>query len=146
MGLQALDAEEIVQETFLMLWAQRDTLDENKSVVGLIKVISKRLIIKKIQKEIRERDYQEYKKYFSRNSDASLEKEILWNEIIKEIEKGITELPDGKKEILNLVVNDGLSIKEVAEKLKISERTVESQLYQARKKLKIYLKKRGLEV
>lgn len=145
MGLQIHDAEEVVQDTFLMIWSQRETLDEGKSVAGLIKVISKRLIIKRIQKIAAERNYQAYQSYFNSPSTSSLVTEVLWKEIMDEIEKGIAELPEGKRKVLKLVKNEGLTIKEVAKKLDISERSAENQLYRARKMLKKYLEQRGFE-
>ena len=53
-----------------------------------------------------------------------------------EIWKMIRELPEGRKEIFNLVAIDGFTYREAAEKLELNENTLKWHVAEARKQLK----------
>jgi len=52
----------------------------------------------------------------------------------------IQKLPQGYRTVFNMYVIDGYSHKEISEVLSISESTIKSQLFKARKQLQIKLK------
>lgn len=136
MGLSVEEAEDIVQESFIQLWRQRESIDSEKNIGGLIKIIAKRLIYKKYSKlrlmrELFEQNLDEqsiidYES--SKDEEENVDKEILLTII--------NNLPRERKKILNLYYTEGLSAKEIAEYLNISVRTVENQLYRTKKDIK----------
>jgi RNA polymerase sigma-70 factor (ECF subfamily) len=68
--------------------------------------------------------------------DNSTEESILYEEIKSFSTKAIASLPKGQQEVFSLKFSEQLTADEIAEKLQISKRTVENQLYKATKKLK----------
>ena len=72
------------------------------------------------------------------NTDENIEEDNK-NRIKAIIETAIEQLPPKAKEIFRLAKQEGLSIKEIAQHLKISNKTVENQLTIAYKKMRQYL-------
>lgn len=131
MGLSQEDSEEIVQDTYIQFWRQRETLNEKDGVLGLLKIIAKRLVYKKLnaKKEvislsaIPEKEDKEVN-----NKEQPIDKELL--------EKYLEELPKNQGLIIRLFYLQGLSNEEISDYLNISIRTVENSLYRAKLKLK----------
>lgn len=130
------EAEEIVQEVFYRVWYYRENIDPALSFKNYIITIAKRLIFNKAKKKV----YQvTYEKYFKLNHEAfhnSLEEYLNFRQLDDQINQKISELPPKRREIFILSRQQGLSHKEIAEKLNISTNTVESQITKAVKFLK----------
>lgn len=141
MGLNKEDAEEIVQDTFTQFWKQRNLIDEHSGVLGLLKLIAKRLVIKKInKKEISTLNIlDEVKKDLS---DSDLRVTINSNLIKANVEK----LPLVQKKVITMFYMEGLTTIEIADYMKTSVRTVENNIYRAKKKLKIIFETQNLEI
>lgn len=67
----------------------------------------------------------------SRSPEEILEE----RENIAEIRRIIAELPEPVQEILDLYYKTDLTMKEIAEKLQLNQRTVETRIYRARKEI-----------
>ena len=72
--------------------------------------------------------------------------DITYNSLQQYINELVNQLPDRRKEIFIKSRFDGLSIKEIAEELKISHKTVENQLSHALKFLRTNLNKESIPV
>lgn len=138
---------DIVQEIFHELWENRQTTFIKTSV----KAYLFRVLHNKCLNYIRDRKVEE--KYVSfvdfklketellfYNQDWEGYKSIFFQEVLQIFKKSMEELPEGCREVMLLSRVEGLSNKEIAEKLDISLRTVENQIYRALKILKVNLK------
>ena len=136
MGLSKENAEEVVQDTFIQFWRQRKTIDEHSGILGLLQIIAKRLVIKKIKSEVQVVEFNADKLSLqsdTSNLDSTFNSELLSTKLQK--------LPYAQKQIINLFYIEGLSTIEISEHLGVSGRTVENNLYRAKKKLKKILSK-----
>ena len=136
MGLSKENAEEVVQDTFIQFWRQRKTIDEDSGILGLLQIIAKRLVIKKINAEVKVFEFNPDKQNSevdTTNLNAPFNSELLNTKLEK--------LPFAQKQIINLFYIQGLSTIEISEYLGVSGRTVENNLYRAKKKLKKILNK-----
>lgn len=144
MNLSSEDAEEIVQEVFLIIWKNRQNLNSELSFNAYLLAILKSLIIKKSKKEAKRIAYEVYTLSTKEIESNETESEIEYSEFeqisISEIEK----LPKTQKEIFKMKNYDHLQSGEIAEKLGISKRTVESHIYVATKSIKNKLQKKYL--
>ncbi|GAB3004420.1 RNA polymerase sigma-70 factor [Cyclobacterium sediminis] len=136
MYLNRQDSEEVVQEVFLKVWEKRATLDSTLSFNAYLLAIMKSRIFKRSKKQALEIAYQKYNIHFLKKSDNSTEEQILFEEIKSFSNRAIATLPKGQKEVISLRFSEQMTSEEIAEKLHISKRTVENQLYKATKKLK----------
>jgi RNA polymerase sigma-70 factor (ECF subfamily) len=144
MNLSTEDAEEIVQEVFLIIWKNRQNLNSELSFNAYLLSILKSLIIKKSKKEAKRIAFEVYTLSTQELESNETELDIEYSEFerisISEIEK----LPKTQKEIFKMKNYENLHAGEIAEKLGISKRTVESHIYVATKAIKNKLQKKYL--
>ena len=130
------DAEEVVQETFLKIWERRKDLDSSLSLHSYIFKIAFNFIQKKIIRNLRE---DEVKHQFTDelvNFDFRTSQMVNYHFLLEHINDLLDKLPPRQKEIIELRKLEGYSLKEIASKLDISVKTVETHLRLALKFLK----------
>jgi RNA polymerase sigma-70 factor (ECF subfamily) len=130
------DSEGIVQEVFLTLWRKRADIKINQDIGSYLFSITYNTIRKHFRKLARER---KHLKEFSKTvltEDDSTNSKIEYSNLLEIAESAIELLPSRQKTIYHYSMRDGLSTKEIADKLDISTRTVENHLYRAKSQLK----------
>jgi len=135
------DSEGVVQVVFLTLWRKRTEINVNQDIGSYLFTITYNTIRKHFRKLARER---KHLKEFSKSvltEDDSTNSIIEYNNLLEIAESAIELLPSRQKTIYHYSMREGLTTKEIAEKLEISTRTVENHLYRA----KSHLKKRILD-
>lgn len=123
------EAEELVQEVFMKIWEKRSELKKELSFKSFLFTISFNII----KKHFRTRTYlAEYMKTgISEVSDMHTSQKISHDSLQQYIFKLVDLLPKHRKEIFKKSRFEGKSIKEIAEELKISHKTVENQITDA---------------
>ena len=132
-------AENIVQDIFLKIWQNRNTLDPSK----MIKTYLFTAVKNESLKHLRHADvHKRWAEFISLSQDSAIdpEKTLSENETKKEIENAISSLPEKCREIFTMNKFDKLKYREIAEILNISVKTVETQMGRALKKLREKLK------
>ena len=132
-------AREIVQDFFVHLFQNRGSLAINTSLKAyLFQSVRNRCLnhIRRNQSHRRHLDQYKYEQESSEDMEARIRETELEHRIFKIVE----ELPPQCKNIFNLSRVKGLSNGEIAEKLQISKRTVETQISSALKILRNKLK------
>jgi RNA polymerase sigma-70 factor (ECF subfamily) len=132
-------AEEIVQDFFVKIWEKREQLKIETSFNNYLFRSVKNLCINYIQhNKIKLRHAQNViSKMENIYSDDYSFPEI---ELAQIIEESINSLPEKRREIFRLSRQDGLKYQEIADKLNISIKTVETQITLALKTLRDKLK------
>jgi RNA polymerase sigma-70 factor, ECF subfamily len=132
-------SEEIVQEMFIALWEQRDTLNITTSIRSFLYTSAKNRSLNHIrnsQTRIRHEDE------FAREQTSKVSHIINFceqEELTYLIDQAITELPEQCRIIFEMNRNQNHTYKEIAQQLNISPKTVENQMSIALKKLRITL-------
>ena len=128
-------AEDIAQQTFITIWTKRHKLASIKSPKSYLYSIGYNTYIDYYRK-IKKQDvfFDELREKALRNSIVE-DKEIL-EKRLKKLKIIIDSLPERCKEILELNKLNGLRYKEIAVKLDISKKTVESQMRIAFQKIR----------
>lgn len=135
-------AEGVVQETMIWLWENKSTLIPEMSLKSLLFTIVKNKCLNHINRERRRTEIYEsitnkYEEQFE-NPNFYLEQEmmVLYTKAIK-------SLPAAFREAFELSRSEGMTHKEIAEKLEVSVQTVNYRIGNAldllRKELKDYL-------
>lgn len=135
--LSTEEAEEITQEVFITVWENREKIDAEMSFSAYIFGIAKHKIFNLIRKKYY---YNQYLEKSKNNNEINGEDEILNHELQKLINECIESLPPKRKEIFKLSREEGLTYKEIAKKLNISENTVDVQIRKSLKQLQEVLK------
>jgi RNA polymerase sigma-70 factor (family 1) len=131
------DAEEVVQDVFLKIWNNRESIKLHLSFKAYICTISKNLILKSLQKKVLKETLDKYVNNVT-ISDTPIE-QMEVREIENLLEEIISKLPPRKQKIFLLNIYQEKSIEEIANELGLSRRTVESHIYQTRALLKAKL-------
>ncbi|MFH0895262.1 MAG: RNA polymerase sigma-70 factor [Bacteroidota bacterium] len=132
-------AREIVQEAFLNMWEKRDGMDPNRSVNSYITTsVHNRCL-----------NYLRDNKKFNRNlldlegllliSDKSPADRMVENELAEKIQAALNELPEKCREVFLLSRNENLKYQEIADRLGISIKTVETQMSKALAHMRVQL-------
>lgn len=130
-----MSAEDIVQQTFVCLWKDREKLSDSKSPKNYLYAIAHNRYIDFINKEKKRDKIMDgvYEKALrDRINDDNEDLELR----IKKMNDIIESLPPKCKEILKMNKIDGLKYKEIAAKKGISIKTVEAQMSVAFKKIR----------
>jgi RNA polymerase sigma-70 factor (ECF subfamily) len=129
-----VEAEEIVQETFLKIWETRHRIDEKQNFNTYLISIAKHLIYDHLRHKAVERKYSQRVQQTSDKS-YTVEDEFALESLRDYIIANIELLPPQQKEIL-LLKNKGYENDEIAERLNLSKRTVETHINRAFKVLR----------
>jgi RNA polymerase sigma-70 factor, ECF subfamily len=131
-------AEDSVQQTFIKIWKNNTLLISDESIGKLLFTYTYNQLIDEIRKENTRKKYEGL--IIENTFDSILEDNKEERLRVKAIiESAIDKLPEKTKEVFRLAKQEGLSYDEIADYLKVSQKTVENQLGNAYKKLREYL-------
>lgn len=136
------EADDILQEVFLKIWLHRSTLTSLENPVGWVYTIVANTASNQLRSKIR----RELKiKTFSSQSAITeeIEDEIDVKFTQSLIDEAVNLLPQKRKLVFVLSKKEGLSRKEIADRLHISENTVRNQLVEALQFIRDHLKYKG---
>ncbi len=130
------DAQDAVQEVFISLWRNRNTIKIEDSVEPYLFTALKYCIIKKLHREARRKSKLSASVESLAKSELNAAELVQYKELQTIIESEVEGLPDRMKEIYRLSRIEYLSVLEIAEQLQLSEQTVKNTLTTALKKLR----------
>jgi RNA polymerase sigma-70 factor (ECF subfamily) len=127
------DAEDILQETFIKIFHNISSLKQIESAEGWMKRIAVNSSIAFLKEKQKIKFESADKLYIAEENteEEEIDKDIKTEQILA----CLNLLPDGYRAVFNLYLVDGLSHKEIAEKLGIQEASSRSQYFKARKLL-----------
>ncbi|MDR2231891.1 MAG: RNA polymerase sigma-70 factor [Tannerella sp.] len=141
------EAEDILQNVFLKLWQRMKSLQPDTNLYAYLLTMVKNGCM----------DFLKHRQVVERfaTGQQTLEKEMQFNyhaisqfdsgypdieTLERMVEKAISELPEQCRRVFELSRYDGLKYREIAEKMEISVKTVESHISNALKILRVALK------
>ena len=132
-------AKEIVQDAFLSLWEKRETIDMDRPVKSYLTMV----IHNKCTNYLR--DNRKFDQYILNIENLLEEPEydgadsMVENELKEKIDLAISELPEKCREVFVLNRYENLKYQQIADKLQISVKTVETQMSKALQHMRIRL-------
>lgn len=129
------DAEDLLNEVFLKIWENRQSLKTNTSFQSYLFTITYNNIRQRFLKKSREEKYIQIFAEENLVDSSKGEDQVDYMQIVQKINKVIDLLPARRKEIFNLSYKAELKNHEIADKLGLSEQFVKNQLSIARKNI-----------
>lgn len=124
-------ADEIVQEVFVRVWINKKRINPDKEFQSYLFTIAKNLVLDQLKSAVNRRLY---------FVDDMFQKDLLIDDVSEEsfaieheerLMKLLEQIPERRREIFCLNKFEGLSYKQIALRLNISENTVDSQIRNA---------------
>ena len=135
----AVEAEDIVQKMFCGLWDKRSQIEIHTSIKSyLYRIVHNESLNRIKQQKIREEHHQ-YLAYTLNGTIEDTFNSLIYNELEQKIKAAIDNLPPRCREVFILSRYHYLSYTEIAEKLNIANHTVEKQITNALRILRIEL-------
>lgn len=140
----AIEAEDILQETFLKAYKNLDQFEGKSNMYTWLYSIARNKCIDEFRKQ----------KYESNRSSIPVEEFELESDEYKSedkreevtlLKKAIMQLPEILRSIVVMKSIDGLSYPEISEVTGVNEQTLKNRMFRARKELAIILKQMGVE-
>lgn len=131
-------AEEVVQEIFTRLWKNRATNAIDDIEFYLFSAVRYE-VINAIRSRMVRHQYTIYVNGQMRQEASNTDEIVAFNELASLIEQGLQTLPTKSGEIFRLSRFDALTIPQIAQRLRTSDKVVEYHLTKALKHLRGYI-------
>ncbi len=133
-------AEDLVQDFFVRLWINSSNIEITSSLKSYLFSSIKNKALDHLKHVKVEVNYEKKLKHFSTKKDESSNWEFTESELTELIDKALQKLPPRCREIFTMSRFEGKNNADIATILGISKRTVELQISNALKTLRIELK------
>jgi RNA polymerase sigma-70 factor (ECF subfamily) len=133
------EAEDVVQDIFVMLWSKSLDLDIRVSLSSFLYASVRNRILKHFERSKVRNNYLNSLEKFIDDGKCITDHLVREHELATRIEAELAQLPAKMREVFELSRKAHLSYKEISEKLEISELTVKKQVSNATKVLRIRL-------
>jgi RNA polymerase sigma-70 factor (ECF subfamily) len=130
------EAEDVVQEVFLKIWENRSSLKTETSFQSYLFTIAFNSIRKSFNKKARQNQFHADLLDFLSVDNLSLETHPDYEALLSKLELLIDQMPERRKEIFLKRKKEGMSVRNIAETMNISPKTVENQITEAMNYLK----------
>ena len=122
------DAENLTQEVFVKIWETRDRLNPEYSFNAYLFTIARNTIFNIHRKKMNELAYRDYLGFHVDFNHSKTENDVFLNDLQSHLDKCVETLPAQRKKVFEMSRKEGLSHKEIAQQLNISEKTIETHI------------------
>ena len=144
-------AEDLMQEVFLK--ALLSLPDQNENLRAWLYKVARNACFNELRNRKRELQSEHIedisasaRESLQENSSDNLVDELIRSEQRRFLYEAMLKLPDRQREILELFYFSELSIKEIAENMRLTSQNVRVLAYRAKKKLREYMEVKGYEL
>ena len=130
------DAQDAVQEVFISLWRNKETIQVDKTLSPYLFAALKYCIIKQVYRKAKKGIHVSLSVVELECTELTTEELLQYKELQAVIANEVAELPERMREIYRLSRVESLQIAEIAGRLNISEQTVKNTLTTALKRLR----------
>jgi RNA polymerase sigma-70 factor (family 1) len=134
--------DELTQDVFVRIWEKRKKLEKVETFKGYLFLITRNVVFNylrslKVQQRVKDLSGAE-----DSGSEES-ENRLLLKQYYRIVEEAMAKLSPGRRKVLKMSIDEGLSLDEIAARLKISKAGVKKQLYAATAFVRQYLHDHG---
>ena len=138
------DIDDILQEVFVKIWLNRTKIGNTETFNSYIFTITKNEVLNLIRSKLKDHTFKDELYLRSVAEEYQTQNQLEYNEIKTGIDHIVAALPEKRHQVFILSRTEGLSNKEIAQQLNISEKTVEDHITHAIKHIKTNMKDMGI--
>jgi len=140
------EAEECVADTFVSLWKNSENIKKTESLKGYLLCIARNNAVNRYHSLRRQNCVSvDETDGFEIIADDDTELLVVKNEFMDELQKLIMKLPEPNRDIFIMKYFLFEPVRDIAEKLGLSDVQVKDRLYRMRKQIKNNFEKRGID-
>jgi RNA polymerase sigma-70 factor (family 1) len=128
--------EDLVQEVFLKIWDNRKNLKTNTSFQSYLFTIALNSVRKHFNKLSQQTDFKHQILTELSENQSDLDKNLDYESLLDKLDEFISQMPEKRREVFIKKKYEEKSLKEIAEELSITPKTVEYHITEAMKYLK----------
>lgn len=138
------EIDDILQDVFVKIWLNRHKISNAETFNSYIFTITKNEVLNFLRSKMRDQNFKDELLLRSVAEEYQSQNLVEFNEIKAGIDKIVEGLPEKRRQVFILSRTEGLSNKEIAQQMNISEKTVEDHITHAIKHLKSAMKDMGI--
>jgi RNA polymerase sigma-70 factor (ECF subfamily) len=135
--------DELTQDVFVRIWEKREKLAGVESFKNYLFLLSRNVVFNYIRALKVRKNLRDLENSPETASGTDLENDLLFKQYYEIAQDAIEKLPAGRKMILKMSIDQGLTLDEIAAELNISRSGVKKQLYAATAFVRQYLLENG---
>lgn len=136
--------DDVIQVVFIRIWENRKSIRNSQTFEAYIFTITHNLLLNELRRRINDKARLDFLYKQSVDSEFLLSEQIEFREMQEKIGMLIDRLPERQRNVYRLSRQDGLSHREIAERLGIAEKTVEYHIRESNLAIKNGLREFGL--
>jgi RNA polymerase sigma-70 factor, ECF subfamily len=136
--------DDILQEVFIRIWQNRNNINNAATFNSYIFTITKNILLNELRSRLNDQKFKDRLFKKSVAEEYHLSERLEFDEMKHFVEQAIVDLPSRHQEVFRLSRSEGLSHRDIAEKLAMSEKNVEYHIHQSILFIKKRLKSLGL--
>lgn len=137
-------SEEVVQESFLKIWINREKLNTQLPLEPWLFTICHRLVLDAFRKAAAVNALSANLQLNTTEADNRTEETIMASDLKRFSDQAIADLPKQQQMVFKLSRSEDLSYEQIAERLNISKNTVRNHLVVALKSLRTQFENQGV--
>ena len=138
------DIDDILQEVFVKIWLNRQKISNANTFNAYIFTITKNEVLNLIRSSVKDHTFKDELFLRSVAEEYQTQNQLEYDEIKSGIDHIVSGLPEKRQQVFILSRTEGLSNKEIAQQLNISEKTVEDHITHAIKHIKSAMHEMGM--
>jgi RNA polymerase sigma-70 factor (ECF subfamily) len=128
--------EDILQEVFVKIWNHRATIRSSETFSPFLYTLTRNLLLNELRRRLNSQKIKDEISRLTVSDEFQTFENLEYGELKETVDRIVDDLPEKQRRVFLLSRNEGLSHKEIAEKLNISTKTVEYHIHQSTKTIK----------
>jgi RNA polymerase sigma-70 factor (ECF subfamily) len=133
-------AEDVIQDLFLALWRQRETLDLRVSLVTYLYTATRNRALSHLRHERVVRRWERTRQHLAARVQSPVEEGVLEAELARAVEEAMARLPERTRLVFAMSRQQRMTYGQIADALGVSLKTVETQMGRALRLMRVQLR------
>lgn len=134
------NTQELVEDTFVWLWNNRDCLKEVDSLQSILFIRLRHFLVNAYRKTLRSPVFRDYMDYREALAESSVDSNLEYDDFVRLFNRSLEQVSATQRRIIVMARMEGIGIVEIAEELHLTEQTVRNQLSLGLKKMRQLMK------